>query len=45
MILDPTILKTIDEHSEYDVGSFALFRNDDFKKIFKHSAFGNYDKK
>lgn len=44
MILDPTILKTIDEHSEYDVGSYALFRNDDFKKMFKHGAYGNYDK-
>lgn len=41
---DPTILKTINEHSYYDVGSFILFSNEDFKSVFKNKAFGIFDK-
>ena len=40
--IDPTILKHINEHNEYDVGSFALFTEKDMDTVFKHGSFGSY---
>ena len=40
---DPSIFKEINQHSVYDIGSYMVFSNDDYKKVFKHGAFGNYD--
>lgn len=42
-IPDPTIFKEINKHSIYDIGSYAVFSNDDYKKVFKHGSFGNFD--
>jgi hypothetical protein len=44
-IPDPTIFKDISKHSIYDIGSYVVFSNDDYKKVFKHGSFGNYLKK
>jgi hypothetical protein len=41
---DPSIFKEINKHSIYDIGSYIVFSNDDYKKVFKHGMFGNYDK-
>jgi len=43
-ILDPTILKSINEHSYYDVGSYIIFSNEDYKTVFKNKVFGIYQK-
>jgi hypothetical protein len=40
---DPSIFKEIHQHSVYDIGSYMVFSNDDYKKVFKHGSFGNYD--
>lgn len=40
---DPSIFKEINQHSIYDIGSYIVFSNDDYKKVFKHGSFGNYD--
>lgn len=42
-IPDPTIFKEITKHSVYDIGSYTVFSNDDYKKVFKHGSFGNYN--
>ncbi len=39
---DPSIFKEMNKHSIYDIGSYVVFSNDDYKKIFKHGMFGNY---
>lgn len=41
-IVDPTILKQVYEHSEYDIGFYCLYSQDDMKKVFKHGCFGLY---
>ena len=41
-LIDPTILKQVNEHNEYDVGSYCLYSEADMKKVFKHGAFGRY---
>ncbi len=41
-IVDPTIIKGINEHTEYDVGFYCLYTEDDMKKVFKHGCFGLY---
>lgn len=43
-IPDPSIFKEINKHSIYDIGSYVVFSNDDYKKVFKHGSFGNYSK-
>lgn len=43
-IIDPTIFKDISHHSIYDIGSYVVFSNDDYKKVFKHGGYGNYHK-
>lgn len=43
-IPDPTIFKEINKHSVYDIGNYTVFSNDDYKKVFKHGSYGNYDK-
>ena len=40
---DPSIFKEISKHNNYDIGSCIVFSNDDYKKVFKHGMFGNYD--
>jgi hypothetical protein len=40
---DPSIFKEMNKHSIYDIGSYIVFSNDDYKKVFKHGMFGNYD--
>jgi hypothetical protein len=42
--LDPTILKSINEHSYYDVGSYIIFSNEDYATVFKNKAFGIYQR-
>lgn len=42
--LDPTILKSISEHTFYDVGSYIIFSNEDYKTVFKNKMFGIYNK-
>ena len=42
---DPSIFKEINQHSIYNIGSYIVFSNEDYKKVFKHGSFGNYDKK
>lgn len=41
---DPTILKGINEHSYYDVGSYILFSNEDHRTVFKNKSFGVQEK-
>ena len=41
-IIDPTILKPVNEHNEYDVGSYCLYNESDMDKVFKHGSFGRY---
>jgi len=41
---DPTILKDINEHSYYDVASYILFSDKDFRRVFPTRAFGIYEK-
>lgn len=41
-IIDPTIVKNINEHTEYDVGFYCLFSSEDMKRAFKHHCFGQY---
>lgn len=40
VIINPSILKGINEHTEYDVGSYITFSNEDFRTVFKNKAFG-----
>lgn len=42
--IDPTILKAIHEHTYYDVGSYIIFSNEDYKTVFKNRVFGIYQK-
>jgi hypothetical protein len=42
--IDPTILKGISEHTYYDVGSYIIFSNEDYKTVFKNKMFGIYSK-
>ncbi len=42
--LDPTSLKNINEHTYYDVGSYTLFSDEDFRTVFKNKCFGIYEK-
>ena len=44
ILTDPTILKRINEHTEYDIGSYILFNNEDYNKVFRAGSFGNYGK-
>jgi len=44
MIINPTILKSINEHSYYDVGSYIIFSNEDFRTVFKNKAFGIFER-
>lgn len=42
---DPTIFKDINAHSIYDIGSYVVFSNDDYNRVFKHGCFGNYSQR
>ncbi len=41
--LDPTILKPIGEHTYYDVGSYIIFSNEDYRTLFKNKPFGIFN--
>lgn len=32
----------MNEHTEYDVGFYCLYTEDDMRKVFKHGCFGLY---
>lgn len=42
--IDPTILKNINEHTYYDVGSYIIFSNEDYKTVFKNKMYGIYNR-
>ena len=42
--IDPTILKPIGDHTYYDVGSYIIFSNEDYKTVFKNKMFGIYNR-
>ena len=41
-LIDPTIFKPVNEHSEYDVGQYCRYTEADMDKVFKHGSFGRY---